>query len=130
MPQVLALKGCTNIYSSSTSDKSVITVMACCAASGDYLEPMIVLAGIRFNYNSIAGFPEAAFGNSVSGWMDTELFLDWVRNVFIKQIHARSIQQPVILFVDGHTSHYNMEVSNLCLKSGVILYCLLCASAM
>ena len=123
--KVLCQKACTNIYQFTSSDKSVITVLACFSATGVYVSPMVVYAGQRFNYNPIEKFPEASFGQSISGWMDTELFLSRVKNVFFKHVLEQNIKRPVMLLVDGHTSHCSMAVSDLCLQNGIILYCLL-----
>ena len=123
--KVLCPKVCTNIYQSTTSVKSVITILTCFSASGDLVSPMIVFGGVHFDYNSIETFPEASFRKSVNGWMDTELFHDWVKNVFFKHVVERNLKRPVMLLVDSHTSHCSMDVSDECLQNGIILYGLL-----
>ncbi|WAR28810.1 hypothetical protein MAR_014514, partial [Mya arenaria] len=36
----------------------------------------------RFSYNPLEGFEEAALGRSESGWMDSEVFCNWLENGF------------------------------------------------
>lgn len=123
--KVLAMKGCSNVYQVTSSDKSQITVLACMSASGHYVTPMIVYAGQRFSYNPLDGFDEAVMGRSENGWMDTELFKTWLSDVFVKDINQQNLKKPVILIVDGHSTHITLEASEICQKNGIILYCLL-----
>ena len=48
------------------------------------------------------GPDDALYAKSDSGWIVSELFLSWMKKVFLK--HCRS-QRPVLLFIDGHASH-------------------------
>jgi hypothetical protein len=54
-----------------------------------------------------------------------ELFLSWFRDNFIPSINERKVRKPVVLFVDGHTSHINLEVAKLSREEHIVLYCLL-----
>ena len=45
------------------------------------------------------GPDDALYARSESGWIDSELFLSWMKKVFLR--HCGS-QRPIILFVDGH----------------------------
>ena len=124
--KVLALRGQKNVYNFSASDKTQITVLCGMSATGHYIKPMIVFPGQRFSYDPLQGFEDGgAFGRSDSGWMDTELFTTWLRDVFLPGIKERGVKTPIILFVDGHVTHLSMEVSTLCKENDVILYCLL-----
>ena len=74
---------------------------------------MHVFPGIRFRYNPLEGCVEGAyFGRSDSGWMVTELFYGWLANHFIKHITS---ERPVLLLVDGHTTHIDIETSKFCM---------------
>ena len=57
--------------------------------------------------------------------MDSELFKTWLSDVFVKHLNEKVVPRPVVLFVDGHSTHLTMEASDICLQNGVILYCLL-----
>lgn len=124
--RILAPKGSKNVYTTSSSEKSQITVLACMSGSAHYLPPMLVFPGERFRaYNPLDGFPEAILGRTKSGWMDSELFFTWVKDHFVPHVNGRNVKRPLVLLVDGHTSHISLEVSKLCNDEGIILYCLL-----
>ncbi|CAC5358555.1 unnamed protein product [Mytilus coruscus] len=123
--KILAAKGSKIVYSTCSADKSQITVLACMSATAHYLPTMFVFPGERFRYNLLEGFTEAVLGRTKTGWMDSELFYTWVRDHFISAIQDRKVKRPVILLVDGHTSHISLETAQLCKSENVILYCLL-----
>ena len=123
--KVLAPWGVPNVYNFTSSDKTQITVLACMNANGYYLKPLIVYPGSRFSYNPLEGFPEAILGRTDSGWMDKELFATWLKDVFLPGVTERGIKLPVVLFVDGHSTHGTLEASTFCRENNVILYCLL-----
>lgn len=62
-------------------------------------------------------------GRSVIGWMDSELFLTCLC-VFIPDLNDRQVRQPVLLFVEGHSTHLTIEASDICSENAVyrILY--------
>ncbi|XP_046581221.1 MFS-type transporter clz9-like, partial [Haliotis rubra] len=122
--KVLAEKGCQNVYNFSSSDKSQVTVLACASAAGTYVTPMIVYPGSRFHYNPLEGFESAVLGRSESGWMDSELFASWLHTVFIPHINRCAVKKPVVLFVDGHSTHLTLDACNACIDNNIILYCL------
>ena len=53
--------------------------------------------------------------------MDGELFSQWFHYHFLK--YAPS-SRPIILLLDGHSSHYNPCVIREAARAGVILFCL------
>lgn len=66
------------------------------------------LNGVDFNYNE-------------SGWMTEVNFLFYIEFVFVKAMKERGISFPVILFLDNHSSHISVSVSNRCDELGVVL---------
>ncbi|KAJ8931939.1 hypothetical protein NQ314_015101 [Rhamnusium bicolor] len=71
---------------------------------------------------TVESIPENwGLGRSDSGWMNSEVFFEYVSNHFIHFLKSENITRPVILFVDGHRSHLTQEVSKLCDENGVIL---------
>lgn len=122
---VLGLRGAKSLYNLSVSDKSQITVLAGMSATAHFLRPLIVYPGQRFSKNMLEGFEEAVMGRSDNGWMDSELFVQWLKTVFVPDIDSRQVKRPVILLVDGHRTHMTLEASDICKQNGIILYCLL-----
>ena len=66
------------------------------------------------------GFDDAYFQNTPNGWINKEVFLSFLRHVFIPNLNCR---KPVVLFINGHSSHRSLIISTLCKENGVILYC-------
>ena len=122
--QVLAPKGAKHVYQVVNSDKTQITVMACFNAFGNYMPPLIVYPGQRFRDTLLSGFPGAIYGHSANGWMDGDLFTSFVHH-FHEYVKSQGIQLPVILFVDGHSTHISLPTATFCSEKGIILYCLL-----
>ena len=56
--------------------------------------------------------------------MKSECFFEYIANGFIPWIEEQNIKKPVILFVDGHSTHLTLQVSKLCDENDVILYLL------
>ena len=54
------------------------------------------------------------------GWISTELFYGWIANHFAKRVTIR----PVVLLVDGHSSHIDVHTSIFCKENSILLYCL------
>ncbi|XP_072167358.1 uncharacterized protein [Diadema setosum] len=123
MCRVLATKGSRTVSAVGSSDKSQVTVLATISASGDALPPTIVLAGKRFRENPLENGPKGAFlGRSDNGWMNSEVFYEYVANSFIPWLEEHKIPKPVLLLVDGHSSHVAYHVGQLCNEAGVELY--------
>ena len=59
-------------------------------------------------------------GRSPKGWIPTELFYGWIANHFSRHVRVR----PVVLLVDGHTRHIDVEISKFCLENEIYHHCL------
>lgn len=123
--KVLGSKGTSVVYNFSGSDKSQLTVMSSMSATGHYPPPMIVYPGQRFAYNPLEGFESANMGRTLTGWMDSDLFCEWLKTTFIPAVDERRVTRPLILFIDGHSTHLTLEASTICKENGIVLYCLL-----
>ncbi|XP_046684555.1 MFS-type transporter clz9-like [Homalodisca vitripennis] len=69
--------------------------------------------------------PDWALGKSESGWMTGELFYEYITNIFHPWLDNNNISRPVILFIDGHTSHLTLHTSQFCADNNIILVSLL-----
>jgi hypothetical protein len=63
-------------------------------------------------------------GISSNGWMKSELFYEYIANIFYKDLFERNTKFPVILFVDGHSTHLTYKVSELCKQLKISLIAL------
>ena len=53
--------------------------------------------------------------------MTAEIFEDWFENHFL--VNAPSLR-PLVLLLDGHSSHFNLNAIRLATQSQVIMFCL------
>jgi len=56
--------------------------------------------------------------------MNSDIFYDYLRNIFHPYLIKERVKFPVLLFVDGHSSHLTLKISNLCTELEIILICL------
>ena len=102
--------------------------MLCNSATGHYIPPLVVYPGVQPHLELWEKFhhvfPESLFGNSESGWMETNLFYDYLQNGFEPAIAQRNITQPVLLLIDGARCHSSIKASEFCEENGIYLYTL------
>ncbi|PIK38131.1 hypothetical protein BSL78_25043, partial [Apostichopus japonicus] len=116
--KVLAPRGTKNVYQFSNSDKHQITVLACMNAAGFYIEPMLIFPNTRFRYNPLDGAPDTwCVGRSGNGWMNSEVFYEWIANHFVPEVQQKKIPFPIVLFIDGHSSHGQADTVKYLFKS-------------
>jgi hypothetical protein len=121
--KVLASKGATNVYQVVSNTKLQITVMAACNAVGEFVPPMILFLGERLTNVGLSGFEEAVYRTTKSGWMDTDSFLAYLVEI-VNFANEKDIDFPIILFVDGHSTHMSLSAAEFCRDNKVVLYCL------
>lgn len=115
-----------NLYEvSSGNEKESITVLCTYGASGVAAPPMVIFPYKRIPKELALSVPgDWATGRSDSGWMTGATFFEYVANVFYNWLVEKEIKLPVILFIDGHKSHYSIELYEFCMEKNIILYCL------
>ncbi|GAB0091363.1 hypothetical protein DMENIID0001_061980 [Sergentomyia squamirostris] len=122
---VLAARARHVYIESNNSDKERITTLFTVNAVGKFAPPLTI-----YKYDRL---PSAAYecapsnwgiGKSESGWMTSAIFYEYIGNVFLKFLDDENIQRPVILFLDGHTSHLTLHLSKLCRDNGIVLVAL------
>ena len=93
------------------------------SASGYSLPPFIIFENCfpsgPYGRN---GPNNALYGISPNGYMDSELFKKWVEKQFLPQTHH--LPRPLLLILDGHGSHMNIDMIDLLVENDVHLYCL------
>ena len=120
--KVVTLKNTKYVYAQSQGTTDHITVLCAASAAGIPLPPFIIypkcFPGGQYRFD---GPDDALYGKSESGWIDSELFLAWLKKIFLKYVVT---QRPVILFTDGHKTHMTLDVIDLCRENGIVLFCL------
>ena len=120
-PKVVARVGQKHPYTVTSNEKAQITLLACGNAAGYSIPPMVVFDRKTLKLEMTTGeVPGTFYGLSESGWMDTELFEQWLKNHFL--LYAPPAR-PLLLLLDGHTSH-QLDVLRIVAAEGVIIFCL------
>ncbi len=92
-----------------------ITLVFCICADGTSTPQTVILPTIKYFPSDLDSFKTGmAFSSSTSGWITAEIFADWVKKVFIPHISAKRIfykkkDEPVLLFLDGHSSRSSAD---------------------
>jgi hypothetical protein len=102
---VLAPKGKRTVSSTTSGERGqTTTIVVACSASGVYVPPMMIFKRKRNKPELVDHAPAGTIGScSDSGWIDTDLFL-----VYLKHFSAHvkcSKASPALLILDGHKSH-------------------------
>jgi len=86
------------------------------------LPPFVIFDAKNLNLDWTLGeVPGAMYGLNENGWIDMVLFKEWFYRHFLR--HAGS-SRPLLLLLDSHSSHYNLEAITLARESDVIIYTL------
>lgn len=114
-----------DFYERVSSEKEQITVMGAFSADGRFVPPMLIFPYKKMPKAIVESVPTTwALGRSDSGWINSEVFFEYIANHFLPYVKSNNITRPVALFVDGHRSHLTQQVSKFCDENGVILIAL------
>lgn len=97
------------------------TLVGCASASGVFVPPMIIYKRMRMSPQLRNGTPPGSLVEVAEhGFIVSELFLKWLQH-FIDIVKPTK-QTPVLLLLDGHTTHSkNLAALELARENGVIL---------
>ena len=102
--------------------KSNISVMFTFSGAGEETPPMVVYPYKRLPTDIVKSVPQDwGIGCTDNGWMKSEVFYDYIRNVLYPHLQKKGIIFPVILYLDGHSSHITYRVSQLCTELNILL---------
>lgn len=124
--KALVRKGEKAVYSFISNDeKECITCLIGCNALGQLMPPMAVFKYERIPSSIINELPDHwSFGRTESGWMTSSTFFEYVANIFHPWLLEKNIKLPIVLFVDGHSSHLTYSLSEFCSENGIHLVAL------
>lgn len=119
--KVLAKKGCNSVYKvAEGDDKESIRVLYSGSASGAMPSPLILYWYKRIPTAVKKRIPSGwCFGSTESGWMTSESFLSFIKNVFYPWLVENNIIFPVVVYLDGHASHVTLELSDFCSENDI-----------
>ncbi|XP_055377922.1 uncharacterized protein LOC129609824 [Condylostylus longicornis] len=121
--KVLAQKGSTHTYIRSANDeKECLTVLIGASAVGKLMPTLVLFQYKRIPANIVRKMPTSwGIGSSDSGWMTCQTFYEYITNCFYPYLLEKKIELPIILFLDGHSSHISLHLTNFCREKGIIL---------
>lgn len=124
--KVLGPKGYRNLYQIEPgNEKDNLTVLVTFNATGEVCPPLVVFPYVRPPKSITDSMPEHwSLGRTESGWMNGDVFFEYITNDFNNWIIQNKIMKPVLLLVDGHKSHMSLILSSICEELGIILYAL------
>ncbi len=121
-PNIITKSGQKKVRYRVSGKKEQITVIGCVNAIGNSIPPMVIFEGKYLNHlwtqNEVPG---TYYGMSGKGWTDQELFRSWLKNHFLRYVVPG---RPIILLLDGHSSHYEPVSIEIAQKENIILFCL------
>ena len=104
----------------SSGSKSQVTVVACVSATGQAIPPLIIWKRKTMTAEMAIGeIPGTQYGFSENGWTNRILFDSWFKKQFMRYAPA---SRPLILFLDGHSSHYCPDTIKLAADNGIIIF--------
>jgi len=105
-----------------TNREKGVTTTAVCASSagGNYIPPMLIFKRKRMTDLVLRGSPPGTIGAcSDNGWITSQLFLKWLEQFAHHAI--LSVNERVILLLDGHASQKTLEAVNFARSHGIIM---------
>ena len=114
--------GTKNPISVTSGDKSQVTVVGCVNAAGYCIPPMVIWDRKTLHPNITKDeLPGTLYGLSSKGWIDQELFHVWFESHFLRYAPPA---RPLLLLMDGHSSHYCPEMIRSAAQEQVLLFTL------
>lgn len=120
--KVVTWRGHKNPSQVSGGVKTQITVVGCVSAGGQCLPPMVIWDRKNLPPQLAVGeIPGTIYGLSSKGWIDQELFQLWFTKHFLRYAPPT---RPLLLLLDGHSSHYCPATIRSAIEEQVIIFSL------
>ena len=112
-----------------TRNREHATVVACIAADGTAVKPLVVVTH-RTTRDTLRlkcwGDDKVCFRNSERGYVNHELFMGWLRSAFIPSVDERRAkagnpEQTAFLVLENCASHRSNAIDTLCRENNVRL---------
>ena len=106
--------------------REFLTLLACCCADGSSLPPSLIYAAKKGAIRSSwvedikAGEHEVFVLSSPTGWLNNDVGLAWLEQVFDRYTKQR-LGRWRLLILNGHRSHVTMEFIDYCDRHRILL---------
>ena len=123
-PNIVTVKG--SAAQVVTSERSqTVTVIGCGNAVGTNIPPFLVFPGKRLLPELFEGATTGCDGAmSDTGYSNTDIFNNYVKNHFSKYVKSGNSEQPILLLYDGHRSHTSLSLIQWASQKNIILFVL------
>lgn len=124
LARIVAEKGKKQVGKRVPSDRGkLVTVELCISADGNFLPPAFIFPRKNMRSSLLTGGLEGSWGMAnPSGWINADLFHQWFQ--WFVEIVKPTSESPVLLLVDGHTSHtQNYNMLQFARKNHVVIIC-------
>lgn len=106
------------------SGKESTTVLITISANGICLPPFVIYKAKHLYdtwcpKNLIRGI---VYNKTDSGWIDEDRFFDYFNRLFIPE--TKHLDRPLLLILDGHTSHLSLKTTRLAIENQIHILCL------
>lgn len=122
LQKVIARKGKHQVGAITSGERGVNTTVVCAVnAAGFFIPPMIIFKRKRKPQELEMGAPlGSVIEISDTGYINSELFVSWLKH-FKKHVNC-SKDSPVLLLLDGHTTHSrNLQAVEYARDNGIIM---------
>ena len=122
-PKTVHVRGDHNPYLvRGTGQKSQVSILACVSAAGQCIPPMVIWDRRSLKPELVEGeVPGTVHALTKKGWMNQEVFEGWFSRHFIRYAPPA---RPLLVLMDGHSSHYSPTAVRMAAEEGVILFAL------
>ncbi|KUF93002.1 serine/threonine-protein kinase nek3 [Phytophthora nicotianae] len=119
--KVIAVRGSSNVWCLDPSVNFHLSIVACGSAAGFVVPPMYILPGktVEWDIMDECGASSAAVTTSPSGFINTYMFQRWLH--FLDKSVPSTIKRPLLLVLDGCSSHYSEDVLETATRLGILL---------
>jgi hypothetical protein len=122
LQKVLAKKNARQVHKLAPGNSNEhISVCPTISAAGIFIPPLFIYKGKRVINNLLEGAPPGTvMGFTEKGYMEEKLFRQYLEH-FIQSVPPT---RPMLLILDGYSSHISLQNIDLCRKNHILLYAL------
>lgn len=119
--KVLAPKSVRQVGKLTSAERGKnVTILFCMSATGVYTPPFFVFPRKRMNERLMFNAPlDSAGVAQPKGWINNDFFLQFLHHY--KKFANPTADSPVLIVLDGHSSHKTLEVINYCRENNIHL---------
>lgn len=122
-PNVVTKKGSKQVGQVVSGERGMlVTMVATVTAAGNTIPPLFIFPRSRMHESLMKGAVPGSLGlvnSPSSGWITNELFLEVLKHVAEHTCCSKHL--PVLLIMDNHESHCNLEVIMFARNKGIVI---------